>query len=224
MIRLLIVDDQPLIRSAVAELVRHEPGIEIVGEAADGAVALDLARATAPHVVLMDIRMPVMDGIQATRAIAADAGLAATRVLILTTFEDDEHLVAALRAGASGFIGKGSEPDAIVRAVRAVHAGEALLSPIATRALIETYLRPRAAGSPEAIRQLDGLTAREREVLALVARGDSNAEIAEALVISPLTAKTHVNRVMAKLGARDRAQLVIVGYESGLVVPGDRLE
>ena len=142
-------------------------------------------------------------------------------MLILTTFEDDQHLVAALRAGASGFIGKGSEPDAIMRAVRAVHAGEALLSPIATRALIETYLRPRVGGSPEAIRQLDGLTAREREVLALVARGDSNTEIAEALVISPLTAKTHVNRVMAKLGARDRAQLVIVGYESGLVVPGD---
>ncbi len=212
MIRLLIVDDQPLIRAAIVSLIDDADDIEVVGEAADGADALALAASLAPDVVLMDIRMPRMDGIAATTAIGADPALAAVHVLILTTFEEDENLFAALRAGAGGFIGKAAEPEQILQAIRAVHAGESLLSPRATRTLIERYLQaPAVAPAPV----VEALTVRESEVLVLVARGRSNAEIADELFISPLTAKTHVNRIMSKLGARDRAQLVVFAYESG---------
>jgi DNA-binding NarL/FixJ family response regulator len=218
----LVVDDQSLIRQAVTAILGEADGIEIVGEAADGREAVTLAARLRPDVVLMDIRMPELDGIAATAAICADPELAASRVLILTTFEEDEYLVAALRAGASGFIGKGAEPDEIVRAVRAVHAGDALLSPAATRSLITRYVLPGGTRSaPRALpRRLADLTDRESEVMLLVARGLSNQEIAEELVISPHTAKTHVNRIMTKVGAHDRAQLVILAYESGLLEPG----
>ena len=222
MTSVLIVDDQALIRSALRELLRHEPGITVAGEAVQGREAVALATSLRPDVVLMDIRMPEMDGIVATAAICADPMLADVRVLILTTFEEDEHLVAALRAGASGFIGKGAEPEEIVRAVRAVHAGDALLSPAATRSLITRYVLPGtdAAHTASPPPELALLTEREREVFLLVARGRSNQEIAAELFISPATAKTHVNRVMSKLHAHDRAQLVIIAYESGLQQPG----
>lgn len=226
MTSVLVVDDQSLIRQAVTDILTGQDGITVVGEALNGREAVDLASRLGPDVVLMDIRMPVLDGIEATAAICADPALAGTRVLILTTFEEDEYLVAALRAGASGFIGKGAEPEDIVRAVEAVHAGEALLSPAATRSLITRYVLPpqtsaATTGAGGAVpAELAQLTEREREVLLLVARGRSNQEIAEELVISPHTAKTHVNRTMTKLYAHDRAQLVIIAYESGLLAPG----
>ena len=221
-ISILIVDDQPLIRGAVRELVVHEPDLSVAGEAANGRDAIDSARRTQPDIVLMDIRMPVMDGLQATREICADPDLSGTRVLVLTTFEEEDYVAEALRAGASGFIGKGTEPSELIAAIRTVHAGEALLSPRATRALIDRYTKssPRTAQLPLES-TLGVLTEREREVLVLVAEGLSNDEIATALTISPSTAKTHVNRTMAKLLAHDRAQLVIIAYESGLVVPGE---
>jgi DNA-binding NarL/FixJ family response regulator len=225
----LVVDDQSLIRQAVVDILEATDELEVVGEAVTGQDAVTRARELRPDVVVMDIRMPVLDGIGATAEICADPDLVDTKVLILTTFEEDENVVAALRAGASGFIGKGAEPDEIVRAVQSVHAGDALLSPTATRALIARYVLPPAPGQPAggeggAGRQavpprLAHLTDREREVLLLVARGRTNAEIASDLVISPHTAKTHVNRVMTKLDAHDRAQLVIVAYETGLVAP-----
>lgn len=222
MTTVLVVDDQSLIRQAVADILSAEADLEVVGEAVDGAQAVSLARELRPDVVLMDIRMPVLDGIGATAAICADPDLADTRVLILTTFEEDENLIATLRAGASGFIGKGSEPEEIVRAVRAVHAGDALLSPAATRSLITKYVV--AADEPTSPRavptELALLTERELEVLLLVARGRSNQQIADDLVISPHTSKTHVNRIMTKVAAHDRAQLVILAYESGLLRPG----
>lgn len=222
MTTVLVVDDQSLIRQAVADILSSEADLEVVGEAVDGAQAVSLARDLRPDVVLMDIRMPVLDGIGATSAICADPDLADTRVLILTTFEEDENLIATLRAGASGFIGKGSEPEEIVRAVRAVHAGDALLSPAATRSLITKYVV--AADEPTGPRpvptELALLTERELEVLLLVARGRSNQQIADDLVISPHTSKTHVNRIMTKVAAHDRAQLVILAYESGLLRPG----
>ncbi|GGL99090.1 MULTISPECIES: response regulator [Micromonospora] len=228
MTTVLVVDDQPLIRQAVTDILVDQAGIRVVGEAVNGTEAVALAASLRPDVVLMDIRMPELDGIGATAAICADPTLAETRVLILTTFEEDEYLVAALRAGASGFIGKGAEPEEIVRAVRAVHAGDALLSPAATRSLIEKYVLAapdlalaRTHRPNPAAEKLEQLTDREREVLLLVARGRSNQEIARELVISPHTAKTHVNRIMAKLYAHDRAQLVVLAYESGLLpVPG----
>lgn len=221
MTRVLVVDDQSLIRQAVSAILDGVDGVDVVGEAPDGHEAVSLARTLRPDVVLMDIRMPGLDGIAATTAICADPELAETRVLILTTFEEDEYLVQALRAGASGFIGKGAEPDAIVRAVRAVHAGDALLSPAATRSLITRYVLPRASSAPRPLPpELRELTDRETEVLLLVARGRSNQEIADELVISPHTAKTHVNRIMSKVHAHDRAQLVILAYESGLLEPG----
>ncbi|PSL37309.1 LuxR family two component transcriptional regulator [Labedella gwakjiensis] len=221
MTRVLVVDDQSLIRQAVSAILDGVDGVDVVGEAPDGHGAVSLARTLHPDVVLMDIRMPGLDGIAATAAICADPELAETRVLILTTFEEDEYLVQALRAGASGFIGKGAEPDAIVRAVRSVHAGDALLSPAATRSLITRYVLPRADSAPRPLPpELRELTDRESEVLLLVARGRSNQEIADDLVISPHTAKTHVNRIMTKVHAHDRAQLVILAYESGLLEPG----
>ncbi|RIJ56002.1 response regulator transcription factor [Clavibacter phaseoli] len=226
MITVLVVDDQPLIRQAVSDILEADPRTTVVGTAVDGRAAIQAARDLRPDVVLMDIRMPELDGIGATGGICGDPELAATRVLILTTFEEDEYLVAALRAGASGFIGKGAEPDDIVRAVVSVHAGDALLSPAATRGLITRYVLPGGAGtpSPDLSRRaadLDQLTDREREVLLLVAQGLANQEIGERLFISPHTAKTHVNRVMAKVGAHDRAQLVILAYETGMLRPGE---
>jgi DNA-binding NarL/FixJ family response regulator len=224
MIRVLVVDDQPLVRQAVRDIL-IDGGIEVVGEAANGREAVAAVRVSMPDVVVMDIRMPELDGIAATAQILQAPSSTSTRVLILTTFEEDDYVVAALRAGASGFIGKGAEPEDIVSAVRVVHRGEALLSSAATRALIERSVlpqHPRAdAWQSEPLRQL---TEREREVLLLVAGGSSNQDIAEGLVISPHTAKTHVNRIMSKLQARDRAQLVIQAYESGLVVPSRGVE
>lgn len=220
-ISVLVVDDQPLVRHAVRDIL-VDGGLVVVGEASNGRDAVRAAAETAPDVVLMDIRMPELDGIAATALICADAGADdRTRVLILTTFEEDENVVAALRAGASGFIGKGAEPEEIVRAVRTVHRGDALLSSSATRALIERSLRPGAVPPSERWEAvLAPLTPREREVLELVAEGLTNHDIADRLTISPHTAKTHVNRIMAKVAARDRAQLVILAYESGLVTPG----
>lgn len=225
MTSVLIADDQTLIRQAVADILADHPGISVIGQAVNGREAVELAGTLHPDIVLMDIRMPEMDGIAATRVICEDPGLAETRVLILTTFEEDAYVVSALRAGASGFIGKGAEPDDIARAVKAVHAGDALLSPAATRSLIANYVHAPAPASGAALSddaqaRLDQLTDREREVLLLVAAGKSNQDIATALVISPHTAKTHVNRIMTKLQAHDRAQLVIAAYESGLLIPG----
>ncbi|MFC9731962.1 response regulator [Streptomyces roseolus] len=222
-IRVLLADDQALLRSAFRVLVDSEPDMEVVGEAADGAQAVALARGARPDVVLMDIRMPGTDGLAATRAITADPELADVRIVMLTTFEIDEYVVESLRAGASGFLGKGAEPDELLGAIRIAHAGEALLSPAATKGLIATFLAQSAAADPVGARvdasRLAALTAREREVLVLVGGGLSNDEIAERLDVSPLTVKTHVNRTMAKLGARDRAQLVVTAYETGLVRP-----
>ena len=205
MIRVLVVDDQPLIRKAITSILRDDPTLTVIGEAVNGREAIDQCLSAPPDVVLMDIRMPVLDGIGATEAICANPGLADTRVLILTTFEEDQFIVAALRAGASGFIGKSAEPDEITRAIHAVAAGDSLLPPTRTA---DTDLGAVAA-----------LTEREREVLILVARGHDNNVIAAQLNISPHTAKTHLNRIMTKLAAHDRAQLVIAAYESGLIDP-----
>ncbi|MFE4049930.1 response regulator [Streptomyces sp. YIM B13518] len=222
-IRVLLADDQALLRSAFRVLVDSEPDMEVVGEASDGAEAVRLAREERADVVLMDIRMPGTDGLAATRMISADPELAGVRVVILTTFEVDDYVVQSLRAGASGFLGKGSEPDEMLNAVRIAAEGEALLSPAATKGLIARFLAqegPSGGGhDPARAERLDSLTGREREVLVQVAGGHSNDEIAERLEVSPLTVKTHVNRAMAKLGARDRAQLVVIAYESGLVRP-----
>ncbi|MEV7614658.1 response regulator transcription factor [Streptomyces sp. NPDC089799] len=225
-IRVLLADDQALLRSAFKVLVDSEPDMEVVGEASDGAQAYSLARERAADVVLMDIRMPGTDGLAATRMISADPGLSGVRVVMLTTFEVDEYVVQALRAGASGFLGKGAEPEELLSAIRIAAAGEALLSPAATKGLIASFLAQGGGahtaegipGGPHAER-LTALTGREREVLVQVAGGLTNDEIAARLEVSPLTVKTHVNRAMAKLGARDRAQLVVVAYESGLVRP-----
>ena len=218
MIRVLLVDDQALLRSGLRALLDAEDGIEVVGEAGDGAGAVALAADLEPDVVLMDVRMPGVDGLSATRTITADARLAEVHVVILTTFELDEYIFEALRNGASGFLVKDTEPADLVRAVRAAAAGDSLLSPGATRRLVAEYaIRAKPARLSPA---LDVLTDREREVMALVAEGLSNDEIAERLVISPTTAKTHVSRTMIKLGARDRAQLVVYAYETGLVAPG----
>ncbi|WP_306207768.1 response regulator [Actinoplanes sp. RD1] len=217
-IRVLLADDQALIRAGYRMILESEPGIEIVGEAVDGREAVDQARTARADVVLMDIRMPGVDGIEATRRIAADDDLAGVRVLVLTTFEDDDNVMLAVRAGASGFLGKGAGPDDLVRAVRTVAAGDAMLSPRAARGLMD-HLRARPEPEAATPETLAALTQREREVLVLVAHGLSNDTIAERLLLSPLTAKTHVNRAMSKLGVRDRAQLVVIAYQSGLVRP-----
>ncbi|MEU2558099.1 response regulator transcription factor [Streptomyces longispororuber] len=221
-IRVLLADDQALLRSAFKVLVDSEPDMAVVGEASDGAEAVRLAKAEAADVVLMDIRMPGTDGLAATRMISDDPALSHVRVVMLTTFEVDEYVVQSLRAGASGFLGKGAEPDELLGAIRVAAAGEALLSPTATKGLIARFLAQgdgEDAESPARSERLDALTGREREVLVQVAGGLSNDEIAERLEVSPLTVKTHVNRAMAKLGARDRAQLVVIAYETGLVRP-----
>ncbi|MGP4051153.1 response regulator [Streptomyces sp. 2A115] len=222
-IRVLLADDQALLRSAFRVLVDSEPDMEVVGEASDGAEAVRLARDERADVVLMDIRMPGTDGLAATRLISADPGLTHVRVVMLTTFEVDEYVVQSLRAGASGFLGKGSEPEELLNAIRVAAAGEALLSPVATKGLIAKFLAQGDGDDhdrdPARAERLEALTVREREVLVQVAGGHSNDEIAERLEVSPLTVKTHVNRAMAKLGARDRAQLVVIAYESGLVRP-----
>ncbi|TCR22044.1 response regulator transcription factor [Streptomyces sp. BK205] len=220
-IRVLLADDQALLRSAFRVLVDSEPDMEVVGEASDGAEAVRLTREERADVVLMDIRMPGTDGLAATRLISEDPSLAHVRVVILTTFEVDDYVVRSLRAGASGFLGKGSEPDELLAAIRVAAGGEALLSPAATKGLIARFLAQGDDEEPDPLRteRLAALTVREREVLVQVAGGHSNDEIAERLEVSPLTVKTHVNRAMAKLGARDRAQLVVIAYESGLVRP-----
>jgi DNA-binding NarL/FixJ family response regulator len=218
MIRVLLADDQALVRAGFRALLDAQDDVEVVGEAADGHEAIKLASQLAPDLILMDIRMPGLDGLQATRTIAADPNLAAVRIVILTTFDLDEYVFDALLAGASGFLVKDTEPHDLLIGVRAVARGEALLAPRATKRLIEEFATraKRTTAPPE----IDELTPREREVLALVGTGLSNDEIAERLVVSPFTAKTHVSRTMMKLGVRDRAQLVVYAYESGLVRPG----
>ncbi|MFE0423608.1 response regulator [Streptomyces sp. NPDC058953] len=218
-IRVLLADDQHLVRASFALLVSSAPDMEVVAEARDGAEAVARARSARADVVVMDIRMPRLDGIGATRQIAADEDLAGVRVLVLTTYDTDEYVVEALRAGASGFLVKDTRPADLLAAIRTVAAGDALLSPGPTARLIARVLAAPTAPRPGSAGP-DDLTDRERQVLVLVARGLNNAEIAETLALSPLTAKTHVSRIMGKLAARDRAQLVIVAYESGLVVPG----
>ncbi|MEV4897139.1 response regulator transcription factor [Nonomuraea sp. NPDC055795] len=215
MIRVLLADDQKLIRAGFRALLDAEENIDVVGEAANGQEAIELARELLPDVVLLDIQMPVMDGIEATAAIAADPKLAAVHVVILTNFGLDEYVFSALRAGAAGFLLKDTDPGDLVHAVGVVMRGDALLSPGITRRLISEFVtRPPLTLPPG---EANLLTAREREAVALVARGLTNAEIAQSMVVSPFTAKTHVSRAMTKLGARDRAQLVVFAYESGLV-------
>jgi DNA-binding NarL/FixJ family response regulator len=219
MIRVLVADDQMLVRAGFRVLVDSAPDLEVVGEAGNGAEAVELARSARPDVVLMDIRMPVLDGLEATRRIVADQLLAEVRVLVLTTFDLDEYVYEALRAGASGFLLKDTPPADLLAAIRVVAAGDALLAPGVTRRLIAEFAR-RPEPTTVTPAALAGLTDREREVLVLVARGLTNAEIAGRLVVSTATAKTHVSRVLAKLQARDRAQLVMLAYETGLVTPG----
>jgi DNA-binding NarL/FixJ family response regulator len=214
MIRVLVADDQPLVRLGLRVLIETEDDMELVGEAEDGRAAVELIRRTRPDVALLDIRMPVLDGLAALRVITDDAGLSHTRVVIVTTFELDEYVFDALRSGASGFVLKDTEPADLLRAIRVVAAGESLLSPTVTRRVIEQFARrPVPAAAPD----LSGLTVREREVMGLVGHGLSNEEIAARLVISPATARTHVSRVMVKLAARDRAQLAVLAHQAGLV-------
>jgi DNA-binding NarL/FixJ family response regulator len=220
-IRVLIADDQLLIRAGFRVLIDSAEDLAVVGEASDGNQAVALAKSERADVVLMDIRMPGADGLEATRRISADEDLAGVKILILTTFELDEYVYLSLRAGASGFLGKGVDPDDLLAAIRLVAAGESLLSPTATRSLIARFLaQPSKVATAGAPARLEGLTEREREIVALVAEGLTNDDIAGQLVISAMTVKTHVNRAMAKLDLRDRAQLVVAAYQSGLVRVG----
>ncbi|GLY32695.1 response regulator transcription factor [Kineosporia sp. NBRC 101731] len=221
-IRVLLVDDQALLRSTLGLLFRATPDIDLVGEGGTGREAVELARSTRADVVVMDIRMPDMDGIEATRHITADENLAGVRILVLTTFETDDLVVRALQAGASGFLGKGASPEELIAAVRTVAAGESLLSPSATTALIGRFLEQPQITTEVSTQALVALTEREKEITTLVGAGLSNQDIAMRLFISPATAKTHVNRAMMKTGARDRAQLVVFAYEAGLVTPARR--
>ena len=222
MIHVLLADDQALVRAGFRALLRPQPDMQVVGEAEDGAAAVRLARETHPDVVLMDIRMPGHDGLAATRDIVADPQLSGVRVIVLTTFTDDSYVFDAVRFGASGFLVKDIEPADLIHAIRVVHRGDALLAPAVTRTLIEEFaVRAKPALADRKLAALMGsLTEREREIVTHVAAGLSNDEIAERLFVSPATAKTHVSRAMIKLGARDRAQLVVLAYESGLVRPG----
>jgi DNA-binding NarL/FixJ family response regulator len=220
--RVVIADDQALVRGGFRALLDAQSDIEVVAEAANGLEAVELARRERPDVVLMDVRMPRIDGLEATQRITSDPTLQRTRIVVLTTFELDEYVFGALRAGASGFLLKDIDPPDLLAAVRVVADGEALLAPRLTRRLIEAFVEQERAQQPVTEGdELEELTPREREVLTLVGRGLSNSEIADELVLSPLTAKTHVARLFSKLGARDRAQLVVTAYENGLVVPGE---
>ena len=220
MIRVVVADDQALVRSGFTVLLQSADDIEVVGEARDGAEAVQVAVTERPDVVLMDIRMPGTDGLEATRRITQDDRLTNTKVVILTTFDLDEYVFEALRAGASGFLLKDTLPDDLLNAVRVVADGQALLAPTVTRRLMEEFVRRSASAPRPTPPGLDTLTEREREVLAAVGRGLTNTEIADTLFMSPATAKTHVSRLLAKLAARDRAQLVVIAYEAGVVVPG----
>ncbi|WP_049579639.1 response regulator [Streptomyces sp. SBT349] len=217
-VRVALADDQPLVRSGLRVLIADTDDLEVVGEAATGAEAVGLAGEVRPDVVVMDIRMPGMDGIEATRLITSEPG-ATTRVLVLTTFDEDEHVYGALRAGASGFAVKDMALDDILAAIRVVAAGDALIAPSVTRRLIADFVRRPEPGPGRPARPVEGITEREREVLTLIGRGRSNSEIAEDLWITVATAKSHVGRLFTKLGARDRVQLVITAYEMGLVSP-----
>jgi DNA-binding NarL/FixJ family response regulator len=215
--RVVLAEDQPMVRAGFRSLLESRADIDVVGEAATGAEALEQVRAHRPDVVVMDIRMPEMDGLEATRRITTDPALNQTRVLVLTTFELDDYVFGALDAGASGFLLKGGEPADLVHAIQVVATGDSLLAPSVTRRLIETYVsRPQPTIITD-YHGLDELTPREREVLGLIAQGLTNAEIAQALQLSPLTAKTHVSRILMKLGARDRVQLVVIAYQTGIV-------
>ncbi|WP_055618686.1 response regulator [Streptomyces phaeochromogenes] len=218
MIRVLLADDQRLVRAGFRSILEDQDDIEVVGEAADGQAAVSACRALRPDVVLMDIRMPGTDGLEASREIARDERLASVKVVILTTFDLDDYVYGALRAGATGFLVKDTEPEELLQAVRVAARGDALISPSVTRRLIAEFAS--RVTSPRADPRLDALTAREREVMQLVAAGLTNDEIAARLVLSPSTAKTHVSRIMSKLGARDRSQVVVLAYESGMVSPG----
>jgi DNA-binding NarL/FixJ family response regulator len=218
MIRVLVADDQALVRGSFRLLVETDPGLRVIGEAATGAEAVEIATRDKPDVLLMDIRMPVMDGIEATRKITASEQTAGVRVLILTTFDLDDYVYAALRAGASGFLLKDTPPADLLAAIQVIAAGDALLAPAITRRLIAEFAR-RPQPSQQPVAALAGVTGREREVLTLIGRGLSNPEIAQALHVTMATTKTHVSRLLAKLGARDRAQLVIAAYETGLIQP-----
>jgi DNA-binding NarL/FixJ family response regulator len=219
-LRVVVADDHALVRHGFRSILASEDGIDVIGEADDGREAVAIAGSEQPDVVLMDIRMPVMDGIEATRLITTDPHLTETRVIVLTTFDLDEYVFGAIRAGASGFLLKGVEPSQLVSAVRTVAGGDALLEPTATRRLIEAYVSGPEDRGPSAESLPEDLTPREVELLGLIAGGSTNAEIADRLVISPLTVKSHVSRILTKTGARDRTQLVVIAYESGLVVPG----
>jgi DNA-binding NarL/FixJ family response regulator len=218
-IRILLAEDQAIVRAGFRALLDSEADLEVAGEAANGREAVTLARELRPDLVLMDIRMPELDGLEATQQITADRTLSNTRVLVLTTFELDEYVFGALRAGASGFLLKGGEPGELLAAIRLVAAGESLLAPSVTRRLIEAYISQPEQGTAAAPDGLDELSPRELEVLGLVARGSNNREIAEALYLSPLTVKTHVSHILTKLRARDRVQLVVIAYQAGLITP-----